>query len=331
MEMDSSAILTEDEYEHVNEFLFYTPTNIPGKGCDTNLFDWQISFCCSCANGCVNADTCVCIGNTNGNSGTGSGEAGANYKDGRLLDAKLELLTITNFNSNAAAADNGGGGAGYLVECGSRCQCNCKRETDNGSETEATNSKCENRLVQFGPSAGLQIQLFAAKGYGLASTKPLHKGQFICEYAGEVIGEKEAMERRRRVANADTDTDADDGQYRYANANANYIFTLNEYVGDRRISTIVDATCVANIGRYINHSCDPNCSVIPVRVDSLVPRLCIFSLKDIAIGEEITYKYGDSLPHNSLPENVTFGELTTCLCASDSCMKYLPYNAYTSR
>lgn len=256
-----------DEYDHVNEFIFYTATNIPGKGCDETLFDVQIASCCSCTDGC--ATTCSCLD-------CGNGEL--NYCNGLLVDSKL-------FSSSC-------GNGGCLVECGSRCLC------------EAT--KCENRVVQFGPVAGLNIESFAAKGFGVTSKKPLLKGQFVCEYAGEIIGEEEATKRR-------------------IGDNTNYIFTLNEYVGDQRVKTIVDATCIANIGRYINHSCDPNCVVIPVRVDSIVPRLCIFSLKDIGIGEEITYKYGDIDHHGQ--ENVDLGKLKACLCGSDKCAKYLPFNS----
>lgn len=266
--MESSTLSLIDEYDHVNEFIFYTPTNIPGKGCDTNLFNFQISSCCSCTDGCISIDSCSCL--------RGSGEV--NYQNRLLVNTKF-------ISSNC---ENGG----CLVECGSRCKCD--------------SSKCENRVVQFGPVAGLNIENFEAKGYGLISTKPLLKGQFVCEYAGEIIGEEEAIKRR-------------------AGDSTNYIFTLNEFVGDQKVRTIVDATCIANIGRYINHSCDPNCIVIPVRVDSVCPRLCIFTLKDIRTGEEITYNYGNA--DNYVYGNVDLSKLKVCLCESDKCSKYLPFKS----
>lgn len=263
--MESSTISLVDEYDHVNEFIFYTPTNIPGKGCDTNLFDLQISSCCSCTDGCISISSCPCL----------RCDSGVNYQNRLLVDTKFS-------SSNSEQS-------GFLVECGSRCECDP--------------SKCENRVVQFGPVDGLNIENFLGKGYGLISTKPLLKGQFVCEYAGEIIGEEEAIKRR-------------------ASDSKNFIFTLNEFVGDQKVRTIVDATCIANIGRYINHSCEPNCIVIPVRVDSVIPRLCIFTLKDVEIGQEITYNYGNT--DNNVDENFDLSKLKLCLCGSDQCSKYLP-------
>ena len=49
--------------------------------------------------------------------------------------------------------------------------------------------RCGLRLVQGGPLAGLSVVSVPGKGRGLVTTSPLMSGQFVCEYAGEVIGE----------------------------------------------------------------------------------------------------------------------------------------------
>ena len=49
--------------------------------------------------------------------------------------------------------------------------------------------RCGLRLVQGGPLAGLSLVRVSGKGRGLVTTSPLMAGQFVCEYAGEVIGE----------------------------------------------------------------------------------------------------------------------------------------------
>ena len=50
--------------------------------------------------------------------------------------------------------------------------------------------RCGLRLVQGGPlSPGLSVVMVPGKGRGLVTTSPLMAGQFVCEYAGEVIGE----------------------------------------------------------------------------------------------------------------------------------------------
>jgi hypothetical protein len=58
--------------------------------------------------------------------------------------------------------------------------------------------------------------------------------------------------------------------------------------------TIIDPTLFGNIGRYLNHSCDPNIHVLPVRINSLVPRAAMFALRNIQAGEELVYDYGSS-------------------------------------
>lgn len=55
-------------------------------------------------------------------------------------------------------------------------------------------------------------------------------------------------------------------------------------------NAIIDATKRANRARFINHSCDPNCETQKWVVDSRVC-VCIFALRDIQPGEELTYHY----------------------------------------
>lgn len=173
----------------------------------------------------------------------------------------------------------------HVIECNGLCNCNMQ---------------CSNRLVQLGPRTGLVIFKDPRKGFGVKTNQIIKSGSFICEYTGELISKSEAKLRSK-------------------NDNANYIFVLREHCGGTVIETIVDATKIGNIGRYINHSCDPNSIVIPVRNDSPVPKLAIFSIVDIQNGEEITYSYSG----NDSCE--TFGK-TLCFCGTEKCKKYLPYN-----
>jgi len=170
-----------------------------------------------------------------------------------------------------------------IYECNVLCKC----------------TLCQNRIVQLGPRIGLRISQ-CNKGYGLYTDFEIENGQFVCEYAGEII---DLLEARRR-SNLDHE---------------NYIFVINEHFSDNVTTTVIDATTIGNIGRYINHSCQPNCVVIPVRVDSLIPRLAIFALKHIQSGEEITYHYGNEGFHTQY--NLSD---VKCLCESNSCIGFLP-------
>lgn len=126
---------------------------------------------------------------------------------------------------------------------------------------------CYNRLVQFGPRKDLKIENYSILGkqFGLTTLKEIPKGAFICEYSGEILCKEEAIKRHQ----------ANDTQQ-----SMNYIICLNERPiasGKNEeceiIQTIIDPSRIGNIGRYLNHSCDPNCEIISVRIDGLIPKL----------------------------------------------------------
>lgn len=241
---------SEDNYDHIEDSLIYSSTNIPGPGCNMNDLNSCPNHMCICNNLCQ-TPSCEYISSPGYN----------NY------DKFGKLISINRF----------------IYECNDLCKC----------------TSCQNRIVQLGPRIGLRISQ-CNKGYGLFTDICIEKGQFVCEYAGEIIDLTEA-ERR---SNLDHE---------------NYIFVINEHFSGNVTTTVIDSTIIGNIGRYINHSCEPNCMIIPVRVDSLIPRLAIFAIKDIQCNEEITYHYGGggSHPQNNLSE-------VKCLCKSLSCNSFLP-------
>jgi histone-lysine N-methyltransferase SETMAR len=174
-----------------------------------------------------------------------------------------------------------------IYECNDSCQCP---------------KDCVNRLVQYGPCDHLEIRKFNAKGFGLTTLKSLPKGSFICEYAGEILTKREAQKR--------------DEENREFNK-MNYIFCLNEMKlnSDDKIQTFIDPSVKGNIGRYLNHSCEPNCDIISVRCNSIIPKLAIFSNREIKVKEELTFSYGDV-------ENLSSKK--PCHCNAENCKKFLP-------
>lgn len=184
-----------------------------------------------------------------------------------------------------------------IYECNSSCKCK---------------KYCGNKLVQFGPIPGLQIfecngGSLSHKGKGLKTSINVNKGTFICEYSGEVLSETEAKIRFEMQEERNE---------------MNYIIYVNEYFGSKKTTTIIDPSWFGNIGRYINHSCDPNCELIPVRVNCTVPKLAVFAKIDVDIGEELTFDYGNE------NDSIVCGDVKTrklCLCNSINCKKYLPF------
>jgi hypothetical protein len=164
---------------------------------------------------------------------------------------------------------------------------------------------CKNRLVQHGPKYRLEVIRCLQrdgnfpKGWGVRSPDFIPKGAFINEYIGEYISDDEAESRGIRY---------DDQK----------MSRIMDVVGDGRdvVRMCIDATHFSNLGRFLNHSCDPN--VFKQRVfcdhNSRLPRIALFALRDIPPHEELAYDYG----YQDVP-----GKTVPCLCEADNCSKLL--------
>lgn len=181
-----------------------------------------------------------------------------------------------------------------IYECNDNCKC--------------VGKLCGNKLVQCGPRTGLEIRKTKGKGLGLVTKNVIPSGSFICEYAGRIIT-------------------PDMAKHLYpiykSKYSMNYIICINEQFGDKIYKTLIDPTENGNIGRYINHSCEPNCDLVVVRVQNNFPKLCIFAKQNISIDEEISFNYGDCVMNNS---DEKFNLSVKCLCGKMNCKKFLPYD-----
>ncbi|XP_048110992.1 histone-lysine N-methyltransferase SETMAR isoform X2 [Alosa alosa] len=148
-----------------------------------------------------------------------------------------------------------------VFECNALCDCS---------------EDCSNRVVQRGVVFRLRVFLSVDRGWGVRTMDAIPRGAFVCEYAGEVIGLEEA--RSRQLAQGPEDM--------------NYIIAVREHAGQGNArETFVDPFSRGNVGRFINHSCQPNLFMVPVRVHSMVPRLALFAVRDIVPDEELTFDY----------------------------------------
>lgn len=173
-------------------------------------------------------------------------------------------------------------------ECNDNCSC--------------SNILCGNKLTQYGPRKNLCVKQCKRKGFGLFTSKKILSNFFICEYAGELISENDAKERFKRYT-----------------TKMNYVFCLKEHFGEKIQKLFIDPTNYGNIGRYINHSCSPNSKLFIIRHNSTLPTLCVFSKGNIEANCEITMDYGST---NSNKNDL----LTRCLCNSENCRGYLPFD-----
>uniref|UniRef100_A0A8C8RUG0 Histone-lysine N-methyltransferase SETMAR n=1 Tax=Pelusios castaneus TaxID=367368 RepID=A0A8C8RUG0_9SAUR len=191
-------------------------------------------------------------------------------------------------------------------ECNAMCRCG---------------EFCQNRVIQRGLQFRLEVFETAKKGWGLRPLESIPKGRFVCEYAGEVLGFSEAC---RRIQ-AQTPQDS------------NYIIAVREHLYDGQImETFVDPMYIGNVGRFLNHSCEPNLFMVPIRINSLVPKLAFFAAADISAGEELSYDYSGRF-HNLPPvkgeqEMVEEDGVVRkpCYCGAKSCVAFLPYDSSLS-
>lgn len=182
-----------------------------------------------------------------------------------------------------------------IYECNSRCSCD---------------SSCSNRLVQHGRQVPLVLFKTAnGSGWGVQAATALRKGEFVCEYIGEIITSDEANERGKA----------------YDDNGRTYLFDL-DYNTAQDSEYTIDAANYGNISHFINHSCDPNLAVFPCWIEHLnvaLPHLVFFTLRPIKAGEELSFDYiradNEDVPY----ENLSTAVRVECRCGADNCRKVL--------
>jgi hypothetical protein len=129
--------------------------------------------------------------------------------------------------------------------------------------------KCQNQRFQRKQYADVAVIKTDKKGFGLRANKDMVPGDFVFEYIGEVIDERTF--RRRMI------------QYDQEGIKHFYFMSLTK-------GEFVDATKKGNLGRFCNHSCNPNCFVDKwVVADKL--RMGIFVERNVKAGEELVFNY----------------------------------------
>lgn len=90
---------------------------------------------------------------------------------------------------------------------------------------------------------------------------------------------------------------------RYANDTHHYCLHLDG-------GLVIDGHRMGGDGRFVNHSCEPNCEMQKWSVLGL-PRMALFASRNIKPGEELTYDYNFALFNPS--------EGQQCRCGSSAC------------
>ncbi|MCJ1472870.1 histone methyltransferase set2 [Lambiella insularis] len=159
---------------------------------------------------------------------------------------------------------------------------------------------CQNQRFQRQQYANVAVIKTEKKGYGLRAEADLQPNDFIFEYIGEVINEGQF---RRRMLHYD-----EEGIKHF------YFMSLSK-------GEFVDATKKGNLGRFCNHSCNPNCYVDKWVVGDKL-RMGIFAERKIKAGEELVFNYNvDRYGADPQP----------CYCGEPNCTGFIGGKTQTER
>ncbi|KAF4467283.1 histone-lysine N-methyltransferase (Ash1) [Fusarium albosuccineum] len=178
--------------------------------------------------------------------------------------------------------------------CTERCDAAClNRYTAvecNADNCPLGDTDCGNRQFLAGPSyqEDFRVTQEGEKGLGLRTTKRLEPNQLVIVYRGEVLDEKEAKKRMARYRKA-----------RYENF----------YMMRVRRGIYIDATEVGSLARFVNHSCEPNCTIVPWVVGSELELGFFVGTEPIDPNKEITISYGFDSSDDYCP----------CYCGAHGC------------
>ncbi|KAI0339087.1 SET domain-containing protein [Trametopsis cervina] len=151
---------------------------------------------------------------------------------------------------------------------------------------------CQNQRFQRKQHAPIEIVQTEKKGFGLRAADDLRKDAFIYEYVGDVVSHPSFVKRMRQYA--------EEGIRHF------YFMMLQK-------DEYIDATKRGGIGRFANHSCNPNCYVAKWTVGEHV-RMGIFANRNIKKDEELTFNYNvDRYGHEAQP----------CYCGEAKCVGFI--------
>ncbi|CAN6273036.1 unnamed protein product [Urochloa humidicola] len=153
--------------------------------------------------------------------------------------------------------------------------------------------QCSNQKFQRRSYAKLRWFHSGKKGFGLQLQEDVAEGRFLIEYVGEVLDITSYEDRQRYYASR--------GQKHF------YFMALNG-------GEVIDACTKGNLGRFINHSCSPNCRTEKWMVNGEVC-IGIFAMRNIKKGEELTFDYNYVRVSGAAPQK--------CFCGTAKCRGYI--------
>ena len=138
--------------------------------------------------------------------------------------------------------------------------------------------RCRNANIQRGLPKHTILGDSGVHGLGMYACEDLRENDFVGEYKGEIVTNEEA-ERRGAI---------------YQHQKLSYLFSLNN-------AQAIDGTYFGNKTRFINHANKANLYPKIVMVNT-VHRIALYAARDIPVGRELLFNYGDQFPDVQLQD-----------------------------
>lgn len=220
---------------------------------------------------------------------TGNG-GGCENPDGCVCDQRFKLLySCRSGPRNMRTKANGLMDFSKFIRDRCRIAMEC-------SDVCGCSTSCPRRHLQRGQQKALVVYYEGEnKGFGLRANANFKAGEFIGEYTGVLKESKEGD---------DTSYEADCG-----------------VMDDTGL--VVDSRLHGNCLRFMSHSCSPSAVFVTTysrvyETDPLFPKIGVFAVKDIGIGEEVTICYYSVDAMSNAKSGVK------CLCGTSQCYGWLP-------
>ncbi|XP_022988562.1 histone-lysine N-methyltransferase ASHR3-like isoform X2 [Cucurbita maxima] len=211
------------------------------------------------------------------------------------MEKKMEPPPYTHIRRNIYLVkkkrDSGVADGIGCTNCKSECSddCVCRVQCISCSKACHCRDTCTNR--PFRKEKKIKIVKTEYCGWGVEAAESIGKGEFVIEYIGEVIDDALCEQRLWDMK---------------------YKGMKNFYMCEIRKDFTIDATFKGNASRFLNHSCDPNCSLEKWQVEGET-RVGVFAARSIEVGEPLTYDY----------RFVQFGPEVKCHCGASNCQRFL--------
>lgn len=179
-------------------------------------------------------------------------------------------------------------------KCGANC-INRRANIECSPITCPCGQYCRNTAIQNKDNIAefLDLVQIENKGCGLLTRINIEKGKFIIEYVGEVVTNAEFQHRMKTIYDKET-------------KHFGLCLENNKYV--------IDSYRMGNASRFINHSCNPNCTLEKFIVNGMT-RMAVLAKRNIQQNEELTFNYDF---HWYNPQNKQ-----KCYCGEPNCKQFI--------